>query len=203
MNNEWEPAVRAFEKKDLKDPPPDHPLVFTGSSSIAMWDTLREDLPAWPVLNRGFGGSQMSDLVHFRERVITRYQPRGVIIYSGDNDLAAGKRPEAVQESARQLAEETLAEVADTRLAFLSVKYSPARLQLADEIAELNDLLGTLSEAEPAVHYLDVASCLLDDEGQPEAECFVEDGLHLTPEGYRRWKSVILPYLKDRYEPRP
>lgn len=197
MINEWEPSVRAFEERDRRCPPPADPVVFTGSSSIARWETLQEDFSDRPVLNRGFGGSEFSDLVHFCNRIILPYAPRGVIVYSGDNDLASGKSPREVQETARRLARHIHRELPATRVAFLSVKYSPSRLELADQIAELNDRLGTLAEEEPAVDYLDVASCLLDETGEPELDCYVEDGLHLTGEGYRRWVEVLLPYLRE------
>jgi lysophospholipase L1-like esterase len=198
MTNEWEPAIRAFEERDRTVEPPDDPVVFTGSSSIARWESLRRDFPDWPVLNRGFGGSQMSDLVFFCERIIIPYRPRMVIVYSGDNDLASGKSPRSVQETACQLIDRVRAEVSETRFAFLSVKYSPARLNLAEEIARLNDLLGTLAEEKSKVDYLDVASCLLNDEGKPVAGCYIEDGLHLSDEGYRRWTEVLLRYLREQ-----
>src|SRR5207253_7881931 len=91
----WEKAVAALEQQDKDKPPPKHAIVFAGSSSIRLWD-LKKSFPNLDVINRGFGGSQIADSVHFAPRLVTKLAPRLVVFYAGDNDLAFGKTPEQV-----------------------------------------------------------------------------------------------------------
>ncbi len=89
----WGETIAKFEERDRETPPPESPLLFTGSSTVVAWKTVAEDMPFAPVINRGFGGSQVSDLLYYLDRVIIAYRPRMVVLYSGDNDIAAGKEP--------------------------------------------------------------------------------------------------------------
>src|SRR4051812_29001583 len=94
--SQWEPEISAFEKADRTNPPPKHPILFVGSSSIRLWKSLSEDFKGYPVLNRGFGGSQISDSTAFSEHIVTRYEPSLVFLYAGDNDVAAGHTAEQI-----------------------------------------------------------------------------------------------------------
>ena len=92
----WVNDMARFEAEDAANPPPAAPIVFTGSSSVRMWDSLASDFPGKPVLNRGFGGSQVRDAVHYADQIAVRYQPRMIVLYSGDNDINAGRSPQQV-----------------------------------------------------------------------------------------------------------
>ena len=92
----WEKEIAAFEAKDKENPPAKGQIVFVGSSSIKKWTTLQKDFPHHRVLNRGFGGSQLGDSVYFADRIVIPYAPRMVVVYSGGNDINAGKTPENV-----------------------------------------------------------------------------------------------------------
>ncbi len=198
--NEWEPAIQEFERQDRQSPPPDDPLLFTGSSSIARWSNLAEDVGHPPVLNRGFGGSEITDLIHFADRIIIPYAPRGVIIYSGDNDLAAGKRPERIENDARELIRQIHQSLPGTPLTFLSVKYSPARQGLWGEIKTLNDRFANLSVEREKAYYLDVASCLRNSDQSARRHCYVDDDLHLSEEGYALWANILTSDLDERHD---
>src|SRR5689334_7187193 len=102
---DWEPSIRKFEEQDKIAPPKSGCIVFAGSSSIALWDTLVEEMKPLDVINRGFGGSQYSDLIQYANRIVIAYHPRAVVIYEGDNDLApeSSKTPESVAKDARVL----------------------------------------------------------------------------------------------------
>ena len=92
----WEPEIRAFEKRDGIHPPPQNAVLFIGSSSFRKWTAMAEDFPGIQVINRGFGGSEIDDSTSFAERIIFPYHPRIIVLYAGDNDLAAGKSPAAI-----------------------------------------------------------------------------------------------------------
>jgi len=94
-HSRWENDIQAFEASDRTNAPPSNAILFVGSSSIRLWKTLAEDFPEWPVINRGFGGSQVADSVAFVDRIVTPYRPRQIVLYAGDNDLAAERTPDA------------------------------------------------------------------------------------------------------------
>src|SRR5215204_2122828 len=94
--NRWDADIAAFEAKDRTNPPPKDAIVFIGSSSIRLWKTLEQDFPEHKVINRGFGGSETADSVHFADRIVLPYRPKLVVMYAGGNDINAGKTPEQV-----------------------------------------------------------------------------------------------------------
>src|SRR5215207_9430258 len=95
---QWEKEIAAYEQMDRTHPPPKGALLFTGSSTIRLWQTLAQDFPGHRVINRGFGGSQIVDATHFAERIIFPYEPRVVFLRAGGNDIHAGKSVDAVFE---------------------------------------------------------------------------------------------------------
>ena len=101
--NRWEAAIQAFETMDKENPPKQGAVLFVGSSSIRMWKTLKTDFPNIDVINRGFGGSGVEDLVYFANRIVIPYHPRLVVVYSGVNDIARGKSPENVLQDFRTI----------------------------------------------------------------------------------------------------
>lgn len=192
---QWEPEIQKFEAADRQSPPAPGGVVFVGSSTIRMWATLAQDFPGVPVLNRGFGGSQLADAVHFADRIVIPYRPRLVMVYSGDNDLNAGKSPERVLADYRALVEKIHAALPQTRIGFLSIKPSPSRWKLAAEMKEANALVKAYSATDPRLFYVDTFTPMLRPDGSPRTELFREDMLHMNSQGYALWKSIVAPYL--------
>ncbi len=184
--------IAAFAEQDAKTPPPDAPVVFVGSSSIRFWETLAEDMAPIPVLNRGFGGSQLPHLVHYVDETVVRYLPRAVVIYAGDNDLDAstGKSAADVARDFGTLAATIHAYVPGVRIYYLSIKPSPARWRRWPEMQRANAAIAKLCEGDPRLAYVDVASPLLTD-GKPDETYYRWDGLHLNAAGYREWRRVV------------
>jgi lysophospholipase L1-like esterase len=191
----WEKEISAFEAADRATPMPKGSIVFYGSSSIRFWSSLAHDFPGKPVFNRGFGGSQMSDAVRYLDRVVIPNQPRTIVIYEGDNDLAAGQSPQRVVSDAREIIRRVHAELPRTRILFLSIKYSPSRIHQREKIKTTNAMLRAIGEAEPMVDYVDVATPMLGADGEPRPELFRPDMLHMKPEGYAIWTEVLKPLL--------
>ena len=194
--NRFEPEIRKFEEADRIAPPPSGAVVFIGSSSIRRWDTLAKDFPSVRVLNRGFGGSEASDVVRYAKRLIVPYRPAKVVFYAGDNDLARGKTPAQIAADVRQLWHVVGAELPQTRMAIISVKPSLARWGLVEKTRETNDLLRRFAESDPRLTFIDVFTPMLGPDGRPVPEHFVEDGLHLTPAGYRVWTAALTPFVQ-------
>lgn len=195
-SNKWENDIRQFGKADSLRPPPKGSILFVGSSSIRMWETLQQDFPDRRVINRGFGGSELSDALHFADRIIFPYKPRTVIVYAGDNDIANGKRPEQVLRDYKRLVERIHRKLPKTKIGYISVKPSLARWGLIEKIRKTNDLIRRYSSRDHLLSYIDVFTPMLGRDGSPRKELFAEDGLHLNREGYRLWTKVVQPYLQ-------
>lgn len=192
----WEDDIRRFEEADRVQPPPTGGVVFVGSSSIRGWRSLSDDFPGVPVINRGFGGSEMGDAVRYASRIVLPYRPRLVIVYAGENDLNAGKTPEHVVAAYDALVRQIHGELPQTRIGFISAKPSPSRWHLEDEMRRTNDLVREYAARDPRLFYIDVFSEMLDAEGQPREELFIGDRLHMNEAGYRIWREAVRPHLE-------
>jgi len=189
--DKFEPEIRKFEVVDQRTAPPVDAILFTGSSSIRLWTHLSSDLPGRTVLNRGFGGSQMSDLLHFFDRVVLPYHPAMIVVYEGDNDLADGKTVDAVFADFRTFLQRVRETLPDTSVALLAVKPSPARRRLLAEQRDLNRRLRELAAKEPRLSFIDTATPLLAPDGSMRPELYREDGLHLDADGYAIWRKAV------------
>ena len=194
--NQWEPDIQRFEAADRIRPPRAGAAVFVGSSSIRMWETLEADFPGLPVLNRGFGGSELSDAVRFADRIVIPYRPRVVVLYAGDNDLAAGKTPVQVFNDFQSFVTLVRRKLPETRIAFVAIKPSLARLSIIDKAREANQLIRDYVRGDNKLAYVDVFTPMLDANGQPRRELFLEDGLHMNASGYAIWRNLIAPILR-------
>jgi lysophospholipase L1-like esterase len=180
---QWGEAIRAFEDADRRDPPPPGGILFVGSSSIRLWK-LDEHFPDLPVINRGFGGSQISDTLHFADRIILPYKPRIVVLYAGDNDIAAGETPEHVAGDFLKLLAKVHDALPETQVAFISIKPSIARWSLYDKMKEANDRIKSHCDEDERLTFIDVATPMLGGDGHPRSELLADDGLHLSETGY-------------------
>jgi lysophospholipase L1-like esterase len=191
----WDRAIAAFESQDRVKPPPKNGIVFVGSSSIRFWD-LPKSFPGLDVINRGFGGSELADSVHYAPRIVLPYEPRVVVLYAGDNDLAFGKSPERVAADFRAFVKVVHGKLPKTGIVFLSIKPSPLRWRLADKMKDANARIEAYCKTDEQLRYVDAATPLLDPDGRPRPELFAKDGLHLNAKGYERWAAVLKPILR-------
>lgn len=188
---DFEREVAAFESADNTSPPPSSPILFTGSSTITGWNSLAADFAGLPVLNRGFGGSRYSDLLAHIDRVILRYRPSVVVLYSGDNDLSEGWAVPAVLGDFTNVVNRIRRDLPDTRILAVSVKPSPARLRLIERQRQFNEAARRFCTTGTNVYFLDVFSAMLDQTGQPRIELFGPDRLHLNATGYALWRDLL------------
>lgn len=194
-NPAWEADIQRFEAADAQSPPPRGGVLFIGSSSIRFWDTLAQDFPGVPVINRGFGGSELRDSTWYADRIIVPYAPRQILIYAGDNDLNAGRTPQQLRADFIAFVERVRRDLPTTRIGYISNKPSPSRAQLLSVQREANALIQ--AEAKRlGVDYIDIFTPMLDATGQPDESLFIEDRLHMNRAGYVIWRGVIAPYVK-------
>jgi tetratricopeptide (TPR) repeat protein len=190
----FESEIRAYEKEDLSSPTLEGGILFFGGSSIRLWQSLETDFPDYPVLNHGFGGARVRDCVQLYPRLVKPYSPRVVILYAGDNDLADGSSPQHILHSLEEFLDLLSQDSKTARVAFISIKPSPARRCL-DDIEETNRLIEKLTLRRDDLAFLNVYDKMLKPDGSPNGELFLEDGLHMSPAGYKIWREVVAAYL--------
>ncbi|MCZ6640447.1 MAG: SGNH/GDSL hydrolase family protein [Gammaproteobacteria bacterium] len=198
----WEAAIAKFEARDVLVPPAPGQILFVGSSSVRFWLTLEHDMTGLPVLNRGFGGSQFSDLIDFTPRIVLPYRPSVIAVYEGDNDIAAGKTSDRVVADFNSFVAMVRAELPNTRICFIAIKPSLSRAAMWPEMSLANAQIAAIAENDPTLCYLDVAGPMLDESGDAKPELFVEDGLHMNADGYRIWTEVVRPQVEALYKER-
>jgi lysophospholipase L1-like esterase len=194
---DWEAAIQAFEATDQTNPPPTKAVLLIGSSSIRKWTNAPAQFPTHQLINRGFGGSHLSDSVAFVGRIVIPYQPRLILLYAGDNDLAAGKSPEQVCADFKAFVAKVQTALPETRIAFIAIKPSPSRMEFIQPIKTANRLIQEFIANNPKLVYVDVFTPMLGEDGQPRAELFVSDQLHLSDAGYKLWAGIVKPVLKQ------
>ena len=190
----WETDMQRFEAADAQSPPPRGGVLFIGSSSIRFWDTLAQDFPGVPVINRGFGGSEIRDSTWYADRIVVPYAPRMIVLYAGENDLESGRSPQQVRDDFHAFVARVRRDLPEVRIAYISSKPSPLRVRMMEAERQANALI----EADAArlnVQFIDVFTAMLDVHGQPRGELFGEDRLHMNRSGYELWKRVVAPYL--------
>jgi lysophospholipase L1-like esterase len=186
--------IAAFEAWDLKNARPDSPVLFTGSSSIRFWHTGIY-FPDLPVVNRGFGGSHISDVNFYLGRAVLKYAPRAIVFYAGDNDIASGKTPEHVVEDYKVFVARVHALLPEVEIFFIPIKPSLARWALWPQMSRANAMIAEYTAGSPRLHYIDVATPMIGVDGTPRPEFFLEDGLHLNRDGYDLWAQIARPQL--------
>jgi lysophospholipase L1-like esterase len=191
----FEAEIRAFEAQDRASPPPIGGFVFVGSSSIKNWTDVTSDFPSLPILNRGFGGSTLADVLYYADRTVLRYRPRLVVLYAGDNDLAMGRRPDQVVSDFRLLLNRLRSRLPETRIVYVSIKPSPARRAYLEAARETNRRIRAEIARDSLATYIDVFTPMLGPEGQPRPELFGSDSLHMSRAGYQLWRTLLAPVV--------
>lgn len=194
----FEADIKRFEAADAQNPPAKGGVVFVGSSSIVLWKTLKEDFPKHKVINRGFGGSQLSDSVRNAHRIVTPYEPKMVFLFAGTNDIASGKSAETVFADYRAFVVKVRSKIPNIPIAYISISPAPSRWDKIAEIMKANKLIEEYSKGGENLFYINTFKRMLNAEYGPRPELFVGDQLHMNEKGYAIWKEVVGPYLPKK-----
>jgi lysophospholipase L1-like esterase len=199
----WEKDIQAFEKKDKDSPPPQGATLFVGSSTFTKWKELAADFKAQKAINRGFGGSMISDVLYYADRIIMPYKPRRIVLYGGDNDITK-KPPDQVFQDFKALVEKVRKALPDAKIYFLAIKPSPKRAALWDKAKAANQAIREHCERTPGLAYIDIVPVMMGADGKPKPELFLADTLHMNRAGYELWIPIIRAALeKDAGTPAP
>ncbi len=194
----FQEEINAFAKADSLYSPVKNSIVFVGSSSFRMWTNINDNFPGYPIINRGFGGSVLTDVIYYAKETILKYQPKQIYIYCGENDIAAG---EAVSSEIVLTRFKELFKIIRTNLnasvpiVFVSLKPSVARWNMQERIVKTNNLIQQYIATQKNVSFLDIHSAMLDANGQVLNDLFIGDNLHMNAKGYQIWQKIIAPTL--------
>jgi lysophospholipase L1-like esterase len=196
----WEASLRRFEARDRLQPALADVILFTGSSSITLWAGLARDMAPLPVLNRGFGGSRMPDVVHYADRIVRPYHPRAIVLFAGTNDIA-DPRPATAKQVFEGYRAFVKAIDASTPIYYISITPTPLRWKYWPVVQEANRLIQAHMETDPALHYIDITGAFLGPDGLPDRSLFRADRLHPNARGYEKWTATIKPVLLADFPP--
>ena len=171
-------------------------IIFTGSSSIRMWRNLQSDFSQHNVVNLGFGGSEMADLLYYVDKIILQFKPKQIFIYEGDNDIIAGRSTERILAAADTILARIRQELPQAEVVFISPKPSVSRWHLKTKYEAFNKQLQKWIKTKKNVRYADVWTPMLKKNGEVRDDLFLADKLHMNEKGYAIWTAQLKKYLK-------
>lgn len=198
--NRFLPEIQKFEEQDQANGLTNNGILFTGSSSIRMWNTLVKDMHPMPVLNRGFGGATIPEVLHFSGKYLFQHNPQIIVFYCGENDIAEGQTPETVLGSFKTFAKIIETRLPNSKLVFISMKPSIARWELWDKYKIGNELIQKFISGKSNMLYVDAGETMLTADGNVKKDIFIEDGLHMNAKGYEGWTQQMKPILESIYK---
>ncbi len=189
--------IQTFKKQDSVSFPPKNAILLIGSSSFTKWTDVQDYFPGYTIVNRGFGGSTLLDEILYVNDIVFPYQPKQIIIYCGENDLASSDTVTAAMVSDRfkQLFQ-MIRNKTETPIAYISMKPSPSRRHLFPKMREGNQLIKDFLATQKNTAFIDVHQKMLDSNGEPIPEIFLDDSLHMNAKGYAIWKKEMEPYMQ-------
>jgi lysophospholipase L1-like esterase len=188
--------IQEFKKQDSARFPPKNAILFVGSSSFRMWDNMQQMFPGYTVINRGFGGSTLKQLADYMNDIVLPYNPKQIVIYSGENDIATDSASAfMVFERFKTVYDMIRAKLPHVSIVYISIKPSPSRMHYANTMQTANRLIKSFLKNKSNARFVDVYSLMLSSSGQPRQELFLEDDLHMNQKGYSIWQKAIQPHL--------
>lgn len=189
--------IQSFKKQDSISAPPENAILFIGSSSFTMWKDVQKDFPGYIIINRGFGGSPLLDQLRYVNEVVFPYKPKQIIIYCGENDLASSDTVSGTMVANRfyKLFTRIRNKFPRAQITYVTMKPSPSRELLLSKMMRGNELIRKYLSTKKRTAYVDVYKEMIDDEGKPRTDIFLDDNLHMNKDGYAIWKRLIQPHL--------
>lgn len=189
--------IQDFKKEDSLTPPKKAAILFVGSSSFKNWSDVQDYFPDRTLINRGFGGSSLPDVIRYAGDIIFPYGAKQIVIYCGDNDLAASDTVSAQTVATRfqQLFYLIRRKMPQVAIAFVSIKPSPSRGHLLPKMVQANGMIKQFLKKQRNATFVDIYHPMLAPDGTPKEELFLADRLHMNKKGYALWKKALEPVL--------
>ena len=183
--------INEFKRLDNENFPEEGKILFTGSSSIRFWDSLEEDMEPLEVLNRGFGGAQISHVIHHFEDIVKPYNPKAIVFFCGTNDLTALKTPEETINDFKKFLGLVRNEFGNIKVYVIGIKPTVDRIYLDKEERIFNSSIKLLASDDAYLEYINIWDNMLNQDGTRMPELFIEDGLHMNKKGYEVWTKQV------------
>jgi lysophospholipase L1-like esterase len=189
--------IQAFKRADSISAPPSHAIVFVGSSSFTKWTDVADYFPGYTIINRGFGGSTLPDVIRFAPETILKYHPKQVLVYCGDNDLASSETvtPLMVLSRFKTLFYIIRKNEPKANISYVSIKPSPSREHLMPKMEKTNAMIKAFLAKQKNSAFINIYDAMLGADHKPRSDIFIEDNLHMNAKGYAIWQEIIKPYL--------
>lgn len=196
-NLPFQKEIDAFKKKDNQQPPAANSILFVGSSSFTKWTDVQDYFPGYPILNRGFGGSTLVDVIRYANDVIIPYHPKQIIIYCGENDIAASDTitPQIVLKRFQELFSIIRSKLGKVPVGFISIKPSPSRWKMESRFVEANRLIKAFLSKQSNCSFINIHNAMLNADGSVKTDIFISDNLHMNASGYKIWQPFIQSFL--------
>jgi len=194
----WENTIRKFEEIDAATPAPKGAVLLVGGSNARRWTDVGDYLPQSTIINRGFGGARLTDVLYFVDRIVLPYEPKVILLNAGGNDLSSGKSPAQIRDTARIFMDKVHAVLPDTRIYYIGLPHvlrAGRNPEALAAIRGMNEQLAELARSEKSFEFIDLFPAFLDAESQPRPELFVADGTHFSPKGY----AILAGLLKGKF----
>lgn len=197
MAQPFQKEIDAFKKLDNQQAPASNSILFVGSSSFTKWTDVQDYFPGYPILNRGFGGSTLVDVIRYADDVIVPYHPKQIIIYCGENDIAASDTitPMIVLQRFQQLFSIIRKQLGNVPVGFVSIKPSPSRWKMETRFVEANRLIKSFLNKQKNAIFINVHTAMLNADGSVKSDIFIADNLHMNATGYHIWQPIIANFL--------
>jgi lysophospholipase L1-like esterase len=196
----WESVIREFEASDIENPAPRHAVLFIGRSSIRFWKGLEKDMWPVPVINRGFGGAKIRDLIYYSDRIIFPYEPKTIVLFAGTNDITGrpnDKTPHQVFKDFKELTDLLEKKIPGTPLYYLAITPTVKRWDLWPLHKKINQLIEKYSAENELLNFVETDFYFLNANGLPDKNCIWWDGIHLNQTGYQVWTNLMKPVLMN------
>lgn len=201
----WESQIKELERKDLSENIPNDYILYLGSSSIRLWDSIQQDMSPYNSVKRGYGGAHFYDLIHFTERLVTPHKDAKAIVCFVANDLTGiwdDPKTKVSPKQVKRLFSFFTKQVRDIapKTPFFLVEITPtqSRWNIWDKTVKANDLMEAYCNSQENMYFISTSEEFLNEDNLPRTELFIEDQLHLNRDGYQLWSRIIKSHL-DKY----
>ena len=200
----WEKDITKLEELDLTEPKTAQSVLYYGSSSIRRWATIADDMAPWPAIRRGYGGAKLPDVIHYAPRIVAPHigtenpnRCRAIVLFVA-NDITGKNKDAAPKEVGNRFARlHEWVRKQDPTVPIFWIEVTPTEKRWAQwpQISEATKQIAKVIDTDPNTHLIPTAGAYLGLDGEPRAELFVDDQLHLSKSGYQLWASLIKAQL--------
>lgn len=189
--------IQQFKKEDSLQATPKNAILFVGSSSFRLWKDIHQAFPKQTIINRGFGGSSLPHVIEYADEIIFPYQPKQIVIYCGENDIAGADTVtgKLVFDRFKQLFDLIRNRLPGIPVVYVAMKPSPSRWHVKEKMKQGNRLIKKFLQKKKNTAFVDVWKPMLNKNGEPNEALFLDDKLHMNAKGYCIWQKLIEPKL--------